>query len=292
MSAAARLDGSGPLREYTAESQLALACLSIAAGGALLGLQVDPSGRLLGTGLAALGIGAAVAVAAAVSQAARTGTPPRDAISILSAVCGFSGVVFLVSGVIAPGGGWMLFEIALLLWLCARRGFGLAATPTAILILATMFLFRLWITHQGSQMRWEVLSIEIPVLSWIPLPGLESIQSVSLGSFTPAALGFPPTGVDFAFTSLLWSSGIALCALGMWWRTRAGVEYENDRIHATIYSLPPSLALLVEKLLPEEDWPAMGLHGLSERRRSKRIEALVHERIATRPWPLPISRVR
>ncbi len=282
MTADARLAPPAPAREYSSESQLALACLTIAAGGLLLGLQLDANGELAGTGMTALGIGAVVAIAAAVSQAASSGAVPRDAISILSALCGFGGAAFLVSGVIAPGGGWMLCEIGLLLWLCARRGFRFAAAPGAIVILALMFLFRLWITYQGSQLRWEVLSIEIPILSWIPLPGLEPIQSVSLGAFTPAALGFPPAGVNFAVTSLLWSAGIALCVLGLWWRGGAAVEYENDRIHATIHSLPPSLALVVEKLLPEEEWRARGLHGLSERRRGKRIETLVHQRIAAR----------
>ncbi len=282
MSADARLAAALPAREYSAESQLALACVTIAAGGALLGIQIDANGQLAGTGMTALGIGAVAAIAAAVSQAASSGAGPRDAISILSALCGFAGAAFLVSGVIAPGGGWMLFEIGVLLWLCARRGFGLAASPAAILVLSLMFLFRLWITYQGSQLRWEVLSVDIPILSWIPLAGLEPIQSVSLGAFTPAELGFPPAGLDFAITSFLWSGGIALCVLGMWWRARAAIEYENDRIHATIHNLPPSLALVVEKLLPEEEWSALGLQGLSERRRCKRIETLVRQKIAER----------
>ena len=39
---------------------------------------------------------------------------------------------------------------------------------------------------------------------------------------------------------------------------------------------------MVEKLLPEDDWEEMGLHGLSDRRRKKRIEALVGDRLAAR----------
>jgi hypothetical protein len=39
---------------------------------------------------------------------------------------------------------------------------------------------------------------------------------------------------------------------------------------------------LVEKLLPEEQWCALGLHGLSERMLRKKIEMLVVERLATR----------
>ena len=36
---------------------------------------------------------------------------------------------------------------------------------------------------------------------------------------------------------------------------------------------------LVQKLLPEDDWEGLGLHGLGERRLQKRIEALVRERL-------------
>ncbi len=270
------------VNEYTARSQLALACLMIAFGGLLLGLQLDANGQLAGTGLVPLGIGAVVALAAGVAQAASGESLPRDSLSVLSAVCGFSGVAFLVSGVLAPGGSWMFFEVALLLWIHARRGLAYTMSPGAVLTLAAMFLFRLWITYQGSQHRWEVLRVDVPVVSWIQLPWLEPIQSVSLGAFTPQELGLPAAGVNFQFSSLLWSLGIALCATGLWWRAHAARENENDRVSTTIRSLPPSVAFAVEKLLPEGDWREMGLHGLGERRRRKRIEELVHEKIAER----------
>ena len=60
------------------------------------------------------------------------------------------------------------------------------------------------------------------------------------------------------------------------------IEFENDRIHGTIQSLPHSLARLVERLIPEEDWKRLGLHGLSERLRCKRIEALVEKEMRSR----------
>jgi hypothetical protein len=42
------------------------------------------------------------------------------------------------------------------------------------------------------------------------------------------------------------------------------------------------LRALVEKLLPEEQWQALGLHSLSDRRLRKKIEQLVVERLAER----------
>jgi hypothetical protein len=66
------------------------------------------------------------------------------------------------------------------------------------------------------------------------------------------------------------------------WRSRAAYELENDRIHQTIQTLPPALARLVERLIPEEDWKRLGLHGLSERMRCKRIEALVEQKMRAR----------
>jgi hypothetical protein len=275
------------LREPSAELQLAWSCLMVAAGGLLLGLQVDGRGDLVGTGYTALGIGAVVALFASLLQASGSRALPRDTISLFSALCGFFGLAFLVAGVLAPGGTWMFFEVLLLLWLLARRRSSVqTAGPElslgAVLALALMLVFRLWITYQGSEHRWQVMAIDVPVLSSIPLSLLDPVKRVELGAFEPGELGFPPTGLDFPVTLALWAAGFALCAIGLWWRTRAAYEHENDRIHATIQTLPPGLALLVEKLLPEERWQALGLHGLSERMRCKRIEALVKERIDAR----------
>jgi hypothetical protein len=276
-----------PRHPQPAEFHLGLACLMVALGGLLLGLQVDGTGALVGTGYGSLGIGAVVALSATLFQAVRAHSLPRDLIGGFSAVCGFLGITFVVAGVLAPGGGWMFFEMLLLVALLARRhasarpaGPDLRGSTVAVLTL--MLLFRLWITWQGSEHRWQVMSLPIPVLSSIPLEVLAPIQRVSLGAFTPGDLGFPPAGLSFSSTLALWAGGFALCAAGLLWRSHAAVEHENDRIHATIHELPPALASLVDTLLPEEDWPAMGLHGLSDRMRRKRIEALVGERLRRR----------
>ena len=263
---------------------LALSGLMIAGGGLLLGLQVDGNGRLAGTGYAALGIGALVALVTTLLQVSASGRLPRDPASAAAGVAAFFGLAFVVAGVLAPGGPWMFFEVFVLLWVLARRRSSLEAggpvvTGSGLFLLGLLLLFRLWVTWQGSEHRWEVMSVEIPVLSWIPLTWLEPVQAVELGSFTPRELGFPPTGLDFPLTTALWSTGFCLCALGLWVRGRAAEEHENDRIHDLIQTLPPGPARMVEKLLPEDEWVALGLHGLPERALGKRIETLVSERI-------------
>lgn len=270
-----------------AELHLGIAGLLVAIGGLLLGLQVDGRGALVGTGFGALGIGALVAVIATLLQALRSHSVPRDLVSGFSALCGFCGVSFLVAGVLAPGGGWMFFEVLLLVVLLARKARG--ARPAApvlggstAVVLVVMLLFRLWVTQQGSQHRWQVLELEIPILSALPFDILAPVQTIQLGEFTPQQLGFPPAGLSFGLSLVLWSAGFALCVSGLLWRTRAALEHENDRVHHTIHELPPRVAALVERLLPEEDWPELGLHGLSDRMRRKRIEALVAERLRRR----------
>jgi hypothetical protein len=270
-----------------ASLHLALACLMIAAGGLLLGVQVDGTGALVGTGWGPLGLGALVALAATLVQTVRGASVPRDGITGFSALCGFLGLAFAVGGVLAPGGGWMFREVLLLAVLLARRhesarpaGPDLGAGTVAVL--ASMLVFRLWITWQGSEHRWQVMSVEIPILSSLPFGLSESVGRVDLGEFRPEELGFPPAGLHFTPTLALWAGGFALCVSGLLWRSRAAVEHENDRIHATIHELPPALATLVDKILPEEDWVALGLHGLSDRMRRKRIERLVGERLRRR----------
>jgi hypothetical protein len=269
----------------TAARQLALACLAIAAGGLLLAAQVDGNGDLVGTGFATLSIGAVVALIVTLITAARSGGLPRDAVTATSAVCGFCGLAFAVAGVLAPGGGWMFFEVLLLLAVLAR-GPSLAQGPSlgrgTIALLAAMLVFRLWIAYQCSQQRWQLMTIDVPILSSIPLAFLDPIKQIALGEFTPHELGLPPSGLDFAPTLALWSGGFVLVVIGMVWRSRAGVENENDRVHATIGELPTNLRALVEKLLPEEQWQALGLHSLSDRRLRKKIEQLVVERLAER----------
>jgi hypothetical protein len=77
----------------------------------------------------------------------------------------------------------------------------------------------------------------------------------------------------------LWATGFSFCAAGLSLLQSAVPEHENDRIHAIIHTLPPALASLVERLVPEEEWQTLGLQGMSERRLCKRIEALVAERV-------------
>jgi hypothetical protein len=273
--------------EASSALHLACACAAIALGGALLGLQVDGRGQLVGTGYMALAFGGLVALLATALETTNRSGMPRDWISALSAVAGFLGIAFIVSGVLAPGGGWMFAEAFLLAWMLARRARpGRAGPPElsigVLLALAVMLLFRLWITYQGSEHRWQLGSIPVPFLSALPFSVLEPIQRVELGSFRPQAMGFPATGIDFALSVVLWSAGFSLCAAGLWWRATAAREHENDRIHATICTLPTGAAALVEMLLPEPEWEALGLHGLNERMRQKRISALVRERLMHR----------
>lgn len=266
-----------------AAKQLALACAMIALGGLLLGLQVDGNGALVGTGYPALGVGAIVALAALLFSASQRPSMPRDLVTGMSAASAFVGLAFLVSGVLAPGGGWMFFEVLLLVVVFARTAArDDSLSRGAIALLALMLLFRLWISYQGSRHEWQLVSIDVPILSSIPLDFLAPIQQVELGAFTPRELGLPPAGLDFAPSLALWTAGFVLCVVGVAWRARAACEHENDRVHATIHELPPSLATLVERLLPEGEWRALGLHGLADRALRKRIEELVVARVVSR----------
>ncbi len=275
---------NSPLPERTARWQLALSGLMIAGGGLLLGMQVDAAGDVVGTGYTALGIGALVALVATLVQASVAGRVPRDPVAGFSALIGFFGLCFLVAGVLAPGGSWMFFEVLLLFWLLARRRDrfspgGPEIGGGSLLLVTLMLLFRLWITWQGSEHRWALMSIDVPLLSSISIDWLEPIKSVSLGSFSPTELGFPPTGLDFPLSMTMWSAGFALCAGGLWMRGSAAREHESDRIHALIQTLPPAAASLVVRIVYEEEWETLGLHGLSERRLASRLEALVAERL-------------
>ncbi|HTF89669.1 MAG TPA: hypothetical protein VK843_14740 [Planctomycetota bacterium] len=270
-----------------AERQLTLACLLIAIGGVLLAMQLDGDGAIVGTGYAPLGIGAVVALAATLLAGARSTTLPRDALDVLSTASGFLGLAFIVAGVLAPGGSWLFFEVLVLLWLLTRRrpdekSDGPMLTPSACIALALMLLLRLWIAFQGSENRWQLAEISVPIVSWIPWSFLDPIKTIKLGSFDPTEMGLPAGGMRFGPTLALWSCGFAAVASGLMWRSRAAYELENDRIHQTIQTLPPALARLVERLIPEEDWKRLGLHGLSERMRCKRIESLVEKEMRAR----------
>jgi len=272
--------------------QLAIACLTTAVGGLLLGVQLDTTGRFVGTGRTTLGIGALVSLLAvlvtSLRAARQTGSAwlPRDVAAALASGTAFFGFASAVGAVLAPGGSWMFFEVGLLVGLIVLRRRTAGAlpelTPGMIGLLALMLLFRLWVTYQGSEHRWAVVELEVPLLSAIPFGFLDPVRHVSLGAFTPHELGFPPAGLDFNVSVTLWSLGFVLTVIGILWIARAGGEHEDDRVHATILQLPPGLASLVSRLLPEEEWRQLGLHGLSERRRRKRIETLVRRRVSAR----------
>jgi hypothetical protein len=266
--------------ERHAEWLIALGALMIACGGLLLGVQVDANRGFSGTGYAAFALGAVVSLVSTIVRARGTQGLPRDFAGAFAALAAFLGLAFAAGGVLAPGGPWMLAEFGALLVLALRRPRDGARwiASGALWLMVALFLFRLWITYQGSRNHWQVLSVPIPILSWLPFDFLEPIQSVALGSFTPWELGLPPAGVDFPVTLGLWSGGFALCAAGIFVVQLASREHENDRVHDLIHTLPGPLAGLVERLLPEDEWEALGLHGLPTRLLCKRIEALVRER--------------
>ena len=272
-------------RNASSRLHLALACLAIALGGLLLGIQIDGNGDFVGTGFTSLGIGALVALCATVAQAGASGHLPRSPLQAFAAAAGFFGIAFISSGVLAPGGVILFFEVVLLAWfLSRRRNTDQTSWPevsrAGFLLVAFMGLFRFWITYQGSRHEWAVVSVDVPLLSSIRASWLEPVQTISLGSFTPHELGFPPAGIDFPLTLTLWAAGFALCAAGLWIKGQASREYENDRIHALVSTLPPGMANMVQQVLPEDEWETLELHGLPERRLARRIEALVGERVA------------
>lgn len=267
------------MTERSAAWMIGFASVLVATGGLLLGLQVDAHRDVSGTGFVQLSIGALLALLALFARA-RTGGFPRDTTGVFGVVAAFLGLAFLLSGVLAPGGPWMFFEVfALLVFVAVRRG-ETKNGAGALVLLALLLLFRLWVTYQGSERRWELVTIDIPILSSLPFSVLDPVKSVSLGSFTPREMNFPPAGLDFALTTALWAVGFALCAAGLALLERSLQEHEDDRIHALIHTLPAPLAGLVERLLPESEWRALGLHGQAERALAKRIEELVRDRMA------------
>lgn len=274
--------------ERSSADQLLVACLMIAVGGLLLGLQRQADGSFCGTGYASLAMGALVALLPTVfalvsGSAAARPMLPHTWLAALSALMGFAGLAFVASGVLVPGGPWMFVEALVLLLVLSRRGpegeiAGVRVSRGTILWLAGFLLMRLWVTWQGVQNEWAAVSFDVPLLSripWIP----EAMRTVSLGDFTAAEFGIPEQGLHYSHTITLWAVGLALCVGGLWWRHRAGIECENDRVHETIHRLPPAYASLVELILPEDEWRELGLHGLNERQRRKQIALLTQERV-------------
>jgi hypothetical protein len=270
--------------ERSAAGGIALGAILIGVGGLLLGLQVDANGAWCGTGLASLSIGALLALGAlAVRVGSKSGRMPRDELGIAAVGAGFFGLTFAIGGALAPGGPWMFLQVVLLLTVVAFKRpdveTGRWIGRGAFVLLALFLVFRLWISWQGSQLRWQLLSVDVPILSWLPFEFLEPVASVSLGSFTPLEMGFPPAGLDFAPSATLWALGFAAVLGGLALLQSSTIEHENDRIHALIRTLPPHVADLVERILPEHEWRDLGLHGLAERQLARRIEAAVAERV-------------
>jgi hypothetical protein len=277
-------DGSHRAREHSAATGILVGGLLAGLGGILLGLQIDQNGAWSGTGWASFAIGALLALGAALVNLRAEGRLPRNTLGLFALVVSFLALTFLLSGVLAPGGAWMFFEMCVLVAVVVLKrtraddarwiGYG------ALGLLAAMLCFRLWITYQGSENRWAVTTIPIPVIAWIPFSFLDPIKSISLGSFTPHEMGFPPAGLSFGPTLALWSIGFVLCVAALVTVQISAREHENDRIHALIHTLPGPLAIFVERIVPEEEWHALGLHGLPERRLARRIESAVAERMA------------
>ena len=270
--------------EHSASVGILFGGILVGVGGILLGVQIDQNGSWSGTGWASFALGALLALGAALVRTKSQGRLPRDTLSIFAAVTAFLALAFVLAGVLAPGGPWMFFEMFLIVAVVVFRkpnaesgrwmSFGVLG------MLAAMLLFRLWIAYQGSENRWQVMSVDIPILSSLPFEFLAPIRSVALGSFTPHELGFPPAGLSFAPTMALWAIGFALCIAGFVLAQTSAREHENDRIHALIRTLPAPVANFVERLIPEDEWHELGLHGLPERRLAKRIEALVASRMS------------
>ncbi len=274
--------------ERSSADQLLVACAMIGVGGILLGLQRQADGNFCGTGFASLGMGAVIALlpmlfALVSGSSAAKPMLPHTRLAALSSLVGFAGLTFVASGVLVPGGPWMFIEALILLLVLSRRGregeiAGVRISHGTVIWLALFLFARLWVTYQGVQNEWAAVSFDVPLLSslpWVPA----SMQVVSLGDFTAAEFGIPAQGLHFSHTVALWAVGLAFCVGGLWWRHRAGVECENDRVHETIHRLPPAYASLVELILPEDEWRELGLHGLNERQRRKRLAQLTQERV-------------
>jgi hypothetical protein len=265
----------------SAKDSIALGWMLAGVCGACGAAWVDPDLALAGTGHAALAAGIVVALVASLARGSGAFGLPQDATGAVARVGWFAAQAFLVALVVAPGGAWLFVELLLLLVLLARRdatsawlGFGGAAFATLVAALA----FKLWILHQGSEGRWQVASVPVPIVSSLPFEALEPLRAVELGLFTADELGLPPAGLHYGLVALLLVVGFAcgvaataLCAHG-------AREHEDDRIDALLCTLPPPLARSVEALVPEREWAALGLHGLPERKLARRLEELARER--------------
>ncbi|MGH8311390.1 MAG: hypothetical protein ACRETX_16555, partial [Steroidobacteraceae bacterium] len=127
-----------------------------------------PRARLGG----ALAIGALLALGAALVRTRAEGRLPRDMLGVFAVVASFMALAFVLSGVLAPGGPWMFFElfviVAVVVFNRSARESDRWIGYGTLGLLAAMLIFRLWISWQGSENRWALMSVEIPILSWLP----------------------------------------------------------------------------------------------------------------------------
>lgn len=265
----------------SAKDTIALGCLLAGACGACGAVWIDPDLALAGTGHASLAAGIVVALVASLARGAGALGLPQDATAVVARLGWFGAQAFLVALVLAPGGAWLFVELSLLLVLLARRdatkawlGFGGPAFATLVAALA----FKLWILHQGSEGRWQVASVPVPIVASLPFEALAPLRAVELGLFTADELGLPPAGLHYGFVALLLVVGFACGVAGTALLAHGAREHEDDRIDALLSTLPAPLAHSVEALVPEREWAQLGLHGLPQRKLARRLEELVRER--------------
>jgi hypothetical protein len=265
----------------SAKDSISLGVLLAGACGVCGAAWIDPDLAIAGTGHASLAAGVVVALVASLARGTGSLGVPQDAAGAIARLGWFSAQAFLVALVLAPGGAWLFAELLLLLALLARReatgawlGFGGAAFAALVGALA----FKLWILHQGSEGRWQVASVPVPIISSLPFEALKPLSAVELGMFTADELGLPPAGLHYGLVALLLVVGFACGVAGTALCAHGAREHEDDRIDALLCTLPPPLARSVEALVPEREWAALGLHGLPQRKLARRLEELVRER--------------
>ncbi len=240
---------------------------------------IDANGAPAGVGYAPLAAGSIVALVALLAR--RGAGMPHDAWALCARVGLYAALSFLLALVLAPDGAWLYAELVVLVLLLTRErprtawlGFGASTFVWLCIALA----FKLWLLRQGSLQQWQVAQLDVPVVSWVPLDILRPFQTIDIGSFTASELGLPPSGLAFGLTSLVLAVGfvsaVASIALLSW----GEAEHEDDRVAALLSTLPPAVAQLVEALIPEREWSALGLHGLSDRKLARRMEELMRER--------------
>lgn len=263
----------------TAHTAIQWGVLLAGVAGLCGAVWVDANGALAGVGYAPLAAGSIVALVALLAR--RGAGMPHDAWALGARIGLYAALSFLLALVLAPDGAWLYAELVILVLLLTRERprmawLGLGASTFVWLCIA--LAFKLWLLRQGSLQQWQVVQLDVPVVSWVPLDILRPFQTIDIGSFTASELGLPPSGLAFGLTALVLAVGfvsaVASIALLSW----GEAEHEDDRVAALLSTLPPAVAQLVEVLIPEREWSTLGLHGLSDRKLARRMEELVRER--------------